>query len=237
SLSPAKRALLLKMMEGEGKAAPDVIPRRSADEPPALSFAQQRLWFLDQLEGPNATYNMPNAFRLFGDLNISVLESALAEIIRRHEALRTNFRQVDGKPVQVIHDDVRGYLSIVELPHLDHTQQEEEILQRSRQDARRPFDLERDRLLRMQILRFESLYHVMLINLHHIVADGWSLGVIVKEMVALYTALSRGEVSPLLDLPIQYADFAQWQRRWLGGPQLEPQIEYWREQLQGAPSL
>jgi amino acid adenylation domain-containing protein/non-ribosomal peptide synthase protein (TIGR01720 family) len=236
SLSPAKRALLQKML-GKGEETADVIPRRSADEPPVLSFAQQRLWFLDLLEGPNATYNMPNAFRLFGELNIGVLESALAEIIRRHEALRTNFTQVDGKPVQIIHDHVEGYLSIVELPGLDDAQREEETLQRSRQDARRPFDLEHDRLLRIQILRFEPLYHVMLINMHHIVADGWSLGVIVKEMVTLYGALSRGEASPLAELPIQCADFAQWQRRWLAGSQLEGQIKYWRKQLAGAPSL
>ena len=236
SLSPAKRALLQKMLE-KGEAAADVIPRRPADEPPPLSSAQQRLWFLDQLEWPNATYNMPNAFRLYGELNIGVLESALAEIIRRHEALRTNFSQVDGKPVQVIHDEPGGYLSIVELPGLDHIQREEEVCRRSRQDAGRPFDLERDQLLRIQILRFEPMYHVMLINMHHIVADGWSLGVIVKEMVALYSALSRGEASPLAELPIQYADFAQWQRRWLAGSQLEGQIEYWRGQLAGAPSL
>jgi len=236
SLSPAKRALLQKML-GKGEEAADVIPRRSAAEPAALSFAQQRLWFLDQLEGPNATYNMPNAFRLYGELNIGVLESALAEIIRRHEALRTNFAQVDGKPVQIIHDDVQGYLSVVELPGLDQAQREAEILQRSRQDARRLFDLERERLLRIQILRFDPLYHVMLINMHHIVADGWSLGVIVREMVTLYNALSRGDASPLAKLPIQYADFAQWQRRWLAGPQLEGQIEYWRGQLADAPSL
>ena len=236
SLSPAKRALLQKML-GKGEETADVIPRRSADEPPALSFAQQRLWFLDQLEGPNATYNMPNAFRLFGELNIGVLESALAEIIRRHEVLRTNFTQVDGKPVQIIHDHIRSCLSIVELPGLDHAEREDETLLRSRQDARQPFDLEHDRLLRIQILRFEPLYHVMLINMHHIVADGWSLGVIVREMVTLYTALARGEASPLAELPIQCADFAQWQRRWLAGPQLEGQLEYWRGQLAGAPSL
>ncbi len=236
SLSPAKRALLRKMLE-KGEETAEVIARRSADEPPELSFAQQRLWFLDQLEGPNATYNMPNAFRLFGELNVGVLESALAEIVRRHEALRTNFTQVDGKPVQIIHDRVQGYLSVVELPGLDDARREEETLRRSRQDARRPFDLERDRLLRIQILRFEPLYHVMLINMHHIVADGWSLGVIVREMVTLYSVMARGEASPLAELPIQYADFAQWQRRWLAGPQLEGQIEYWRGQLAGASSL
>ena len=117
--------------------------------------------------------------------------SALAEIIRRHEALRTNITQADGKPVQVIHDDIRGYLSVVDLPGLTVPRREEEILQRSRQDARRPFDLARDRLLRIEMLRFETQYHVMLINMHHIVSDGWSLGVIVKEMVALYGAGAR----------------------------------------------
>src|SRR6266404_1354194 len=164
SLSPAKRALLKKLLDnGAPKRRQETIPLRPAGEPPALSFAQQRLWFLDQLEGPSATYNMPNAFRLFGDLNVGILESALAEIIRRHEALRTNITQADGKPVQVIHDDVRGYLSVVELPGLDSAQREEEILHRSRQDARRPFDLVHDRLLRIQILRFDPMYHVMLI--------------------------------------------------------------------------
>ncbi|HWI18472.1 MAG TPA: amino acid adenylation domain-containing protein, partial [Vicinamibacterales bacterium] len=221
----------------KARPADGAIPRRAPGAAPGLSFAQQRLWFLDQLEGPSATYNMPTAFRMRGSLDVATLERALTEIIRRHEVLRTNIRQSEGTPVAEVHADAAGYFTLVDLPGLDDAARDAEIARRSTEDARRPFDLARDRLMRITILRFDATDHVMLVNMHHIVSDGWSLGVIVKEMLALYSAMAAGQSSPLPDLPIQYGDFAIWQREWLSGPQLDPQIQFWREHLSGAPAL
>jgi len=236
SLSPAKRALLQRMLE-QAKPAETTIPRRPAGAAPGLSFAQQRLWFLDHLEGPSATYNMPTAFRMRGLLDVGILERALSEIIRRHEVLRTNVRTADGRPVAHVRDGVDGHCTVVELPGLDQAGRDVEIARRSSEDARRPFDLANDRLMRTTLLRFDPHDHAMLVNMHHIVSDGWSLGVIVKELLTLYTAMAAGQPSPLPELPIQYGDFARWQREWLSGPQLDPQIAFWREHLSGAPAL
>ncbi|MDP3718281.1 MAG: amino acid adenylation domain-containing protein [Acidobacteriota bacterium] len=237
SLSPAKRALLQKLLGATAPVAEEQIPRRPADAPPALSFAQQRLWFLNQLEGPNATYNMPSAFRLRGDLELDSLEWALTEIVRRHESLRTTFTQAAGRPVAVVHDDTAGYLSFVDLSFVDAAGREAEIARRAQLHAQRPFDLGRDRLLRIEILRCDQRDHVMLINMHHIVSDGWSLGVIVKEMLALYTARAGGVAGALADLPIQYADFAHWQQLRASGASLDPQVDYWRQRLADVPAL
>jgi amino acid adenylation domain-containing protein/non-ribosomal peptide synthase protein (TIGR01720 family) len=236
SLSPAKRALLQKMLE-KPRGRADAIPRRPSGAAPLLSFAQQRLWFLDQLEGPSATYNMPSAFRLSGPLDVDVLERAIREIVRRHEVLRTNFTQVDGTPVAVVHDGTDGYVSRIDLTAFDAVSREAEIVRRATEAARLPFDLARDRLLRVTVLCFSSDLHVMLVNMHHIVSDGWSLGVIVKEMLTLYTAMVKGEDSPVPELPIQYGDFACWQREWLSGRHLDRQIDFWKQHLAGAPAL
>jgi amino acid adenylation domain-containing protein/non-ribosomal peptide synthase protein (TIGR01720 family) len=236
SLSPAKRALLQKMLE-KARPADGAIPRRAPGSAPGLSFAQQRLWFLDQLEGPSATYNMPTAFRMRGALDVTTLERALGEIIRRHEVLRTNILQSEGMPVAELRADAAGYFTIVDLAGLTANERDAEIAQRSTEDARQPFDLARDRLIRVTILRFGPDDHAMLVNMHHIVSDGWSLGVIVKEMLTLYTAMAAGQDSPLPELPIQYGDFALWQRERLSGPQLDPQITFWREHLSGVPAL
>lgn len=236
SLSPAKRALLQKMLE-KTRPADGAIARRPSGSAPGLSFAQQRLWFLDQLEGPSATYNMPTAFRMRGPLDVMTLERALGEIIRRHEVLRTNIRTLDGKPVAHVREGLEGYFRVVDQPGLASAERDAEVARRSMEDARKPFDLANDRLLRISILRFDPTDHVMLVNMHHIVSDGWSLGVIVKEMLALYSAFAAGKGSPLPELAIHYGDFATWQREWLAGPQLDPQIAFWREHLAGAPAL
>jgi amino acid adenylation domain-containing protein/non-ribosomal peptide synthase protein (TIGR01720 family) len=247
ALSPAKRALLQKLQQsaaaaetkdsGDGwKKQP--IPRRPEGVDPPLSFAQQRLWFLDRLEGPGATYNMPNAVRLDGPLDLPAFESVFREIVRRHESLRTNFAERDGVPVQIIRAEAGQPIPVADLQSLPEPDRQAELARLAEQEARRPFDLARDRLLRLSLVRLGPQRHVLLINVHHIVSDGWSNGnVLLREVLALYQAFVEGKPSPLPPLPIQYADFACWQREWLDGPRLDGQLAYWREQLAGMPAL
>ncbi|MBD9358038.1 non-ribosomal peptide synthetase [Methylomonas albis] len=241
SLSPAKQALLQKARQAAGgdEFTEGVIPRRASGGTwPPLSFAQQRLWFLDQLEGPGATYNMPNAIRLNGPLNLPSFEAVFQEIVRRHEVLRTNFIQQNGLPVQLIHAEIDCRIPVVDLQNLPEAQQESEFTRLAEQQARHPFNLAQDRLLRLSMIRLATDRHVLLFNIHHIVSDGWSNGnVLLREVLTLYSAFSQGKPSPLPALPIQYADFACWQRQWLSGQRLDNQIAYWQKQLSGIPTL
>ena len=195
------------------------------------SYSQQRLWFLDQLEPGSAFYNIPAAVRLQGHLNVSALSTALNEIVRRHETLRTTFHVQDGQPVQVIALDQPLNLSLVNLQSLPVEERESEIQRLAVEEARRPFDLHRGPLFRVSLLVLGVEEHVLLLTMHHIISDGWSMGVLIREIVVLYTTFSRGEPSPLPDLPIQYADFTIWQRDRLAGIGLQTQIEYWKKQL------
>ncbi len=217
-------------------AVPPLQPISRQGELP-LSFAQQRLWFLDQLSPGGSFYNIPSALRLRGELDVGALERSLTEVVRRHEVLRTTFSEVGGRPVQVIHDAERVELEVVDLTGLAEADREAEALRLAREEARRPFDLERGPLFRARLLRLGREDHVALLTLHHIVSDGWSMGVLVEEMASLYAAFQAGQPSPLAELPIQYADYAAWQRSWLVGEELERQLGYWREQLAGAPSV
>ncbi len=210
------------------------MPRR---EPLPLSYAQQRLWFLDQLEGPSSTYNIPWALRLSGALQIAALEQALNVIVQRHDVLRTTFPTQEGEPVQSIAPDLRLPLAVVDIQHMAASAQLAELNRLLDQEAERPFDLARGPLLRATLYVMSSTEHVLLINKHHIISDGWSLGIWWRELEALYCAFSVGEPSPLPALPLQYADFAQWQRQWLTGEVLEKQLAYWRQQLADAPTL
>mgnify|MGYP005837764035 CR=1 FL=1 len=200
-----------------------------------LSFAQQRLWFLDQLEPGNPFYNVPGAVRLKGSLNVAALEQSFNEIVRRHEALRTTFTLVEGQPVQVIAPDLTLTLPVVDLQELPEA--EGEVLRLSTEEAKRSFNLAEEPLLRCILLRLEETEHVLLYTMHHIISDAWSQGILVRELATLYGAFSRGNSSSLAELPIQYADFAVWQRQWLSGEVLENQLNYWLSQLQGAPEL
>ncbi|HSL71196.1 MAG TPA: condensation domain-containing protein, partial [Longimicrobiales bacterium] len=202
-----------------------------------LSFAQQRLWFLDQLQPGVTAYNIPGALRLRGALNLTALEQSLNEIIARHETLRTVFSVVDGQPVQWIRSSLTISIvsTAVEAPAAEEW--EAEVRQLAREEAARPFDLEAGPLLRARLLRLGEREHVLLLTMHHIVSDGWSMGVLVRELCALYEAFSQGGESPLAPLRVQYADYAQWQREHLVGEMLEQQLQYWREQLAGAPAL
>ncbi|HEX8459415.1 MAG TPA: amino acid adenylation domain-containing protein, partial [Pyrinomonadaceae bacterium] len=200
-----------------------------------LSYAQQRLWFLDQLEPGSAAYNIPAAVRLTGALDVSALERAMGEVVRRHEVLRTTFHLREGEPVQVVHDAPTMTLPITDLSQLSEDGREAEALRLAGEAARRPFDLETGPLVRAELLWLNVEEHVLLLTMHHIVSDGWSLSVLVEEVAALYTAYVAGEETPLPELTVQYADYARWQREWLTGAVLDRQVAYWREQLRGAP--
>ncbi|HVR95771.1 MAG TPA: amino acid adenylation domain-containing protein [Thermoanaerobaculia bacterium] len=208
---------------------------RSLDLP--LSFAQQRLWFLDQLAPGGAAYNVIVALRVEGDLQVGVLQCSLTEIVRRHEALRTVFAAHDGTPVQVIELPYGLTLPLVDLSGLEEGGRERLWSELVDQEARRPFHLSRGPLLRGLVVRLSAEEHLALVTIHHIVSDGWSIGVLVREVSSLYASLSAGVDSPLPELPVQYADYAVWQRSWLQGEVLAQDIDYWRRQLAGAPAL
>jgi amino acid adenylation domain-containing protein len=214
--------------------APVVPVERTAPLP--LSFAQERLWFIDRLELGSTAYNLSRALRLGGALDERALERALGEIVRRHESLRTVFREVDGLPVQVIAPFGGFALPVQELSALGEAERGE-ALRRAGEEAARPFDLATGPLFRASLLRLRADDHVLLLSMHHIVSDGWSMGVLDREFSALYAAFARGAASPLPELAVQYADFAVWQREQLAGEALDRQLAYWRERLAGAPEL
>ncbi len=213
-----------------------ILPRARDAELP-LSYAQQRLWFLDQFEPNSAFYNIPMALRLVGNLKQAALEQSLQEIIHRHEALHTNFITVDGKPSQIIQLETNWTVSVVDLKYLSITEQEITSQQLVQQQITQPFDLAKGTLIRATLVVLSETEHVLLVCMHHVVSDGWSMGVFVQELVALYNAYSQGQPSPLAPLPIQYADFAIWQRQWLQGEVLQSQLSYWQQQLKDAPAL
>jgi amino acid adenylation domain-containing protein/FkbM family methyltransferase len=223
-----------------GREAPPIVPRpREAGELP-LSFAQQRLWFLDRLDPGSATYNVPLALRLRGSASVTGLSWIFAEVMRRHEALRTTFPSRQGQAVQVVAAAARPPLPVVDLSRLEEARREVLMRALAQGEARRPFDLERGPLLRLGLVRLAERDQVLLMTMHHIVSDGWSTGVLVKEIAALHAGLSagaEGRAADLPELPVQYADFALWQRDWLRGEVLEEQIAHWRRQLAGAPRV
>src|ERR1043165_215692 len=238
-LSGKKRAILEALLReqgiGETKAAR--IRRRKESGPAPLSFAQQRMWFLDQLEPESPLYNIHMGVELSGPLNVSVLQRSIAEILRRHEALRTTFTVIDNRPVQVINQHAIFKLPVIDLQQFDESERRLKVTQCAEEDARRRFDLTKVPLLRANLLRLGETEHVLLLTIHHIISDGWSVGVFVRELAALYEAYTAGRPSPLPELSIQYADFAGWQREWLQGERLEAQLSYWRAQLADVPSL
>jgi amino acid adenylation domain-containing protein len=224
------------LRQGGARALPPVV-RVDRDRPLPLSFAQERLWFIDRLEGGSAPYNIPAALRLTGALDVDALEGSLGEIVRRHEALRTTFGEVDGSPVQVIAPFAGFALPVDDLSGLPETAREAEVRRRAREDAARPFDLLAGPLFRAALLRLGAEEHVLLLCIHHIVSDGWSSGVLLRELSTLYAAFTHGEGDPLPPLPVQYADYAVWQREQLQGEVLDRQLAYWNERLAGAPAL
>ena len=215
---------------------PPILPVVRAREMP-LSFAQQRLWFLDQLEPGNPAYHIPLAYRVTGRLNVVTLERSLGEIVRRHEILRTTFSVRSGQPVQVIAPDLAMLLPVVDLRDLSETQREAETQRLATAEARQSFDLTRGPLVRVKLLRLAAAEHIFLLTMHHMISDIWSIGIFLRELSVLYAAFAAGKPSPLPELPIQYADFACWERQWLQGEVLEAHRAYWKPQLAHMPVL
>jgi amino acid adenylation domain-containing protein/non-ribosomal peptide synthase protein (TIGR01720 family) len=239
-LSAKKRALLEVMLREKGveSSSDRRIPRRKEGDSIPLSFAQQRLWFFDQFEAGKSFYNLPGAIRLKGKLNVAVLEQTFNEILNRHEALRSTFTEVQGQPIQVIASPVsRLHLPVIDLRELPQSDREAAVKQLSAKEAQQSFDLERGPLLRTSLLQLSEEEYVLLLTMHHIVSDGWSIGVLARELAAIYEALWAGNQPQLPELPVQYADFAIWQRNWLCGEVLQTQLAYWKQQLEGAPPL
>jgi amino acid adenylation domain-containing protein len=225
-------AVEIALRAEQGVKAPPVRPRDLERQIP-LSFAQQRLWFFDQLEPGNAFYNVPLAVQLRGRLSVEALEKTLSEVIRRHEVLRTTFAEVEGEPVQLIGTPPSLQLAVEQLEAEGEEERKAELLRVMTEEGRKPFDLSQGPLIRMRLIRLEEEEHVILLTMHHIVSDGWSMGILVNEVATLYRAYAAGEESPLPELPLQYADFAVWQRDWLSGEVLERELSYWRRQLGG----
>ncbi|HZI02931.1 MAG TPA: amino acid adenylation domain-containing protein, partial [Archangium sp.] len=225
----------------DAASASQQSPRLPAIEPvprsetPPLSFAQQRLWFLSQLEPASPFYNVPAAARVRGPLDLAALRRAFEEVLRRHEALRTTFVETDGRPVQVISSEPELDLRVVDLSGLPSAERETRLHAYANREARTPFDLERAPLVRLVLLRLEAEEHVLLLPMHHIVSDGWSIGVLIRELASLYDSFLSGLPSALPALPVQYADFASWQRSFLSGSTLDSQLSWWTEHLRGIP--
>ncbi|MEN9519381.1 MAG: NcpA, partial [Cyanobacteriota bacterium] len=237
NLSPAKQALLEKWQRGENKSVSSLISQRPNPSSSPLSFAQQRLWFLNQLEPESGVYNISAAVRIEGQLNPEILAQSFSEIIRRHEVLRTNFVKQDdedGAAVQIIHPPSDWQMSITDLQALPISEREAEIKRLVIAEAAKPFNLATDQLIRGTLLLVSEREHVLLLTMHHIVSDGWSMGILIQEITTLYSAFIEGKPSPLSELAIQYADFAVWQREWLTGEELQNQLSYWQKQLVGA---
>ncbi len=237
NLSAKKRIALIKLLSQSGidpLKLPIAPAIRESNRFP-LSWAQERLWFLDQLEGANATYNDSGVLRITGNLNHDALKSAIIEIVRRHEVLRTRFQAIDDTPVQIVEPDINFQLEITDWQHLSPTQQETELQKYAQQEVAKPFNLTTGHLLRVSLLKFSPAESILLVTMHHIISDGWSIGVFIRELSTLYTAYSQNEASPLTELPIQYADYSIWQRQWLSGETLENLLFYWKQQLAGAP--
>jgi len=238
-LSAHARELLAHLLKAEKIELPQTlqITRRKSSGAPPLSFGQHRLWLLDQLEPETAAYNISAALHLQGPLNMMALERSVSEIVRRHEVLRTTFTLEDGRPIQNIASASRLEFQFLNLRNLPETERMDEALRQATLESRQPFDLQRGPLLRVNLIQLDEQEHLLQITVHHIVADGWSLGVLTKELAVLYESYLEGRSSPLAELPIQYSDFAEWQHEWLRGEVLEEQLSYWRAQLGGSLPL
>ncbi len=230
-----KRERLLRLLEQKGvrpAASPTIPPRAPAEEVP-LSFAQEQLWFLEQLEPDRSLYNVPGAVRLGGPLNPLALERTLNAIVARHEPLRTTVHAKDGRPYQRVAPHRPFPLAVVDLTAIEASARDAEARRLATAEAHRRLDLETGPLARFSLIRLGENEHVLVFNFHHIIADGWSMGVFSREVDQLYPALRDGRPSPLAPLPIQFADFAVWQRRWMQGKVLEDHRAFWSRELGG----
>jgi acyl carrier protein len=234
TVAQLSEVILSQLKTGSGLTVPAMAPvDRDRDIP--LSWAQERLWFMNQLEGESSAYTIDFTMRLVGNLNVKALEQAFAAIAQRHEPLRTQFKIKDNKPVQAIAPSMTITLPVVDLQNLqDPTKQVEEL---ATAEACKPFDLANGSVLRVKLWQVAPDEYVLLLAIHHIAADGWSMGILIDELSAYYRSFSTGSSVELPELSIQYADFAVWQRQWLTNQVLERQLSYWKQQLTGAPPL
>ncbi|WP_279432879.1 condensation domain-containing protein, partial [Nostoc sp. 106C] len=213
------------------------MPKLSNRESLPLSYAQQRMWFWEQLQPGSSIYHIAQALQLQGDLNIPALQKSLNEIAARHEALRTNFIVQDGNPVQVIQEPRAVELlvfNLQDIPNSDRPNQIEQLLQ---QQTHRPFDFASDLMVRGCLLQLDKQEHILVLVMHHIASDGWSMNIVWQELADLYQAFVSGQPNPLVELPIQYADYAVWQRQWLEAQVQQTQLNYWQQQLAAAPPV
>lgn len=243
-----KRALLERLLREKAAKASlqdaDKSTHRSPITPVSrdqkyfpLSSAQQRIWLLDQFEPGTPTYNIPFSLRLEGTLDLEALEATFNEIVKRHEPLRTNFRIENEQPVQEILPARPITVRLINLDSIPKSSREVELERLVQEEVRRPFDLEKDLKMRIALLRTDPEDHLLVVTLHHISSDGWTLGVLLKEFISLYNAFSSGKPSPLANLNIQYVDFVYWQQKWFAGDVFDRQLDYWKNRLHAAPSL
>jgi amino acid adenylation domain-containing protein len=225
------------MRAGSALIAPPLQKLSDNGELLPLSYAQQRLWFLDQLMPGSNAYNIPAEMYIKADVKVGALEQALNEVLRRHEALRTTFFVSGSQPAQRVNPAKPVSLPLIDLRSLDETERSAEVDRLRQEDALRPFDLGTGPLLRANLIRINNEHYLLLMNMHHIVSDAWSMGVLLHEMQTLYEAFSHGQPSPLAELEIQYSDYARWQRDWLQGEVLQQEVNYWKQQLDGVPTL
>jgi amino acid adenylation domain-containing protein len=224
------RKISAARLEEAGPPAPPLVPV-TRDRENALSFAQQRLWFFDQLEPGNAFYTTSRVLRVTGSLDVRALQAAFGAIVKRHESLRTRFDSVDGRPVQIVEEEAPFHIPVVDLTETPPQEREAAAARRVAEEVGRPFDLSAAPLLRASVLRMTEREHWLILTMHHIVSDGWSMGILVQEVASFYEEASLGRASTLAPIPIQYADFAHWQRSWFRGEVLDRQLSYWKKQL------
>lgn len=239
NLSPEKRALVELMLKEKGVdvLGTKIVPQGRATNKFPISFGQQRLWFLDQLDPGTPLYNNPAAVVLRGNANIPALEQALNTIVQRHEVLRTTFATENDQPIQVIQAEMPIHLEQIDLRQLPASEREAAAMNLAKEKAQQPFDLSTGPLFRVTLMQLAEQEYLMLLVMHHIVSDGWSLSIFIQEVAILYKVLVAGLPSPLPELSVQYADFAVWQRQWITGKVLEEQLSYWQEQLKNAPPV
>ena len=233
--TPQLSLLAQNVQSTEAIIRPKVTKHEKIGDQLIPSFAQQRLWFIDQMDGGSAHYNMPSAMRLHGDFKVDVAQAAFAQIIDRHQILRTVFKDTKNGPVQIINKQFNFKITLIDLS--DIKTQKESLDRVIKNDASQSFDLSKDLMLRVNYIRISNSEGVLLFNIHHIASDGWSIGLLVDEFINRYSAILKGDKIPLPKLSIQYADYAYWQRNWLQGGVLQQQLDYWSQQLKQLPQV
>ncbi len=235
-LSPSKRALLEMKLKQQQPQFTEITPLPRT-KPLPLSFGQQRFWFMEELNGENSHYNIFQAFKFTGNLNQTALQKAFQTLVNRHETLRTSFQTLEGSPVQVISPQLEINLPVINLQGMSEPDQEVKVQGLAIAESQKPFNLSQLPLIRVTLIQLQDQIHLLFLTVHHIISDGWSGELLIKEISLLYQAYLENKPNPLPDLPIQYVDFASWQRQWLTGAKLESHLSYWRSHLENSPTL